>query len=744
MEPPIRVAYMSFPGKHQTMASKLAEQYTTQNSQPIPDEYKRHQQVFGEKESQQFPGPRVWDHAIELKPGAPSTIPGKIYALTQVEQKALEGFVQEHLAKGYIRPSKSPYASPFFFIKKKDGKLRPVQDYRKVNEWTIKNRYPLPLIPELIARVKGATLFTKFDVRWGYNNVRIKDGDQWKAAFITNKGLFEPNVMFFGLTNSPATFQMMMNEIFMEELREGWLTIYMDDMLIHTNDSVETHRAAVHRVLDKLAKHDLFLKPEKCLFEQRRMEFLGVVLENGTIQMDPAKVKGVEDWPQPKTVRDVRAFLGFTGFYRYFVPNYSIIARPLIDLTKKATPFHWDLPQQKAFSTLKSHMCSHPVLKQPNYDKPFFLATDASAYGVGAVLSQEGDFNPRTKKFIQQPIAYYSATFTPTERNYDIYERELLAVIKALDHWRPHLAATEEPVTVLTDHANLTFWKNPRKVNRRVARWFSFLQDYNLIIKHVPGKLHAGPDMLSRPPNANKGEDDNMDVTLIPPEAFIRTLEPSQPTEEEKREILRLYHDSPTGGHLGRDQTYEEVTRHHTWPGMRSWIADYVKGCGICQQNKPRTHPRKTPLYRIPVPQEANPFEVIALDLITHLPLCDGFDAILTIVDHGCSRAAIFIPCKGTITGEGVADLYFDNVYRWFGLPAKVISDRDPRFTSRFTKALCARLGIAQNVSTAFHPQTDGLTERKNQWVEQFLRTITMHQQNDWATWLPLATAVHN
>ena len=201
-----------------TVASKLAEQYTTQNTQPIPDEYKRHHRIFGEEESRQFPGPRVWDHAIELKPGAPSTIPSKIYALTQNEQKALEEFIQEHLVKGYIHPSKSPYASPFFFIKKKDGRLRPVQDYRKINEWTVKNRYPLPLIPELIARVKGATLFTKFDVRWGYNNVHIKNGDQWKAAFITNKGLFKPNVMFFGLTNSPATFQMMMNKIFMEEL----------------------------------------------------------------------------------------------------------------------------------------------------------------------------------------------------------------------------------------------------------------------------------------------------------------------------------------------------------------------------------------------------------------------------------------------------------------------------------------------------------------------------------------------
>jgi hypothetical protein len=320
-------------------------------------------------------------------------------------------------------------------------------------------------------------------------------------------------------------------------------------------------------------------------------------------------------------------------------------------------------------------MCSKPVLRQPDYTQPFFLATDASAYGVGAILSQEGDFNARTKKFIQQPIAYYSATFTPTERNYDIYERELLAVIKALEHWRPHLAATEEPVTVLTDHANLTFWKNPRKVNRRVARWFATLQDYNLIIKHVPGKLHTGPDMLSRPPNANRGEEDNQDVTLIPPEAFIRTMEPEEYSEETKQSILRLHHDSFVGGHLGRDQTYRSVAQAHKWTGMRDWITEYVKGCTTCQQNKPITHPKKTPLYRIPVPPDAMPFQVIALDLITQLLHCDGFDAILTVVDHGCSRAAIFIPCTTSVTGEGIAELYFKNIYQWFGLPNKVISD---------------------------------------------------------------------
>ena len=246
--------------------------------------------------------------------------------------------------------------------------------------------------------------------------------------------------------------------------------------------------------------------------------------------MDPAKIKGVADWLTPQMVRDIRAFLGFTGFYQYFIQNYSTITRPLIHLTKNATPFHWEDSQVKAFETLKTLMCRKPILRQPNYARPFFVSTDASVYGMGAVLSQEGELNPRMKKPSQHPIAYYSATFTPTERNYDIYERELLAVLKALEHWRPHVAATDIPVTILTDHTNLTFWKIPRKLNRRVARWFATLQDYNLVFKHVPGKLHAAPNLLSRPPGADHGEEDNQNVTLIPPESFIRVMRDDSPS----------------------------------------------------------------------------------------------------------------------------------------------------------------------------------------------------------------------
>jgi len=216
------------------------------------------------------------------------------------------------------------------------------------------------------------------------------------------------------------------------------------------------------------------------------------------------------------------------------------------------------------------------------------------------------------------------------------------------------------------------------------------------------------------------------------------------PDEALKREILQLLHDAPTVGHPGWDETFAQVSHPYWWPGMRTWITDYVAGCAVCQQNKNITHRTHTPLYCIPTPENALPFQQIALDLITGLPPNGPHDSVLTIVDHGCSRAAVFLPCATTITGPGVAQLYFNNVYRWFGLPSKVISDRDPHFTSHFRHALANKIGAKQNLSTTFHPQTDGLSERKNQWVEQYLRLIANAQQGDWSQWLTVASAVHN
>ena len=271
--------------------------------QMVPEEYHDYLDVFDEEKANRYPESRSWDHKIETKEGfEPKSFPN--YNLTPAEQVELDKFLKENLEKEYIRPSQSPMASPFFFVSKKDGKLRPCQDYRYLNDGTIKNAYPLPLISEIMDKLDGAKYFTKLDVRWGYNNIRIKKGHEWKAAFKTNRGLFEPTVMFFGMCNSPATFQAMMDSIFADMIEGCVVIVYMDDILIFakTQEDLERH---TKMVLQRLREHDLYLKPKKCEFNKKKIEYLGMIIEEGRISMDPVKLAGIRDWPIPTTVKQV-------------------------------------------------------------------------------------------------------------------------------------------------------------------------------------------------------------------------------------------------------------------------------------------------------------------------------------------------------------------------------------------------------------------------------------------------------
>lgn len=323
---------------------------STQPSEVAKPYLEEYADIFSKKDFDQIPDRRPWDHAIDLTPGF-TPVNCKVYPINPAEQKALDDFLEENLRTGRIRSSKSPMASPFFFVKKKDGALRPVQDYRKLNEMTIKNRYPLPLIQELIDKLKTARVFTKMDVRWGFNNIRIKEGDEWKAAFRTNRGVFEPTVMFFGLTNSPATFQSFMNHILKEQIDGGHVIIYMDDILIFT-DTIEENRRITRWVLDTLRKHKLFLKVEKCDFEVSEVEYLGVLIGHGTVRMDPKKVAAVKDWNEPTKKRELQQFLGFCNFFRRFIRGYSAVAKPLTRLTSKVD-WTWEADQRHAFEELK-------------------------------------------------------------------------------------------------------------------------------------------------------------------------------------------------------------------------------------------------------------------------------------------------------------------------------------------------------------------------------------------------------
>jgi hypothetical protein len=361
----------------------------------VPMEFHRHAKVFSKLQSQQLPEHTVWDYAIELLPDAPRSLAGWLLPLPQNKLQELREFMVDHLQRGTIWPGDRPYAANIFYIKKKDGKLHLVQDYCPLSKHTRQNWNISLLIPQTIDQLAGCTLFTKFDIRWGYNNIWIKKGDEWKAAFLTPEGLFKLLVMFFGLTNLPATFQMMMNSIFWVEVAQGWLLVYMDDIAIHTQllpketevKQTEWHKRVIHQVLDKLETNDLYLKPKKCEFLKREIDYLGVIVGNNALKMDPKKLQGVADWKTPQTPTDIQKFLGFTGYYRFFIPNYSKIARPLLELTKKATPQHWGKKQAAAFNEQKDRMYVALVLMQPNFEHKFYLQVDASAYSMGAILS---------------------------------------------------------------------------------------------------------------------------------------------------------------------------------------------------------------------------------------------------------------------------------------------------------------------------------------------------------------------
>jgi hypothetical protein len=356
----------------QGVATDLAIQAGEQQvNAELPPEYQEFAQLFNDEVADRFPPSREWDHAIDLKPGAPDALDCKVYPMTRDEDTALEKFLYEMVAKGYIRPSKSPYTSPFFFVKKKDGKLRPVQDYRWLNSHMVRNQYPLPLIAQLISDLSGTHSFSKVDVRQGYNNVWIKKGDEWKVTFKTKFGHWEPLVMFFGLTNSPSTFQEMMNVIYKEVIerhaaRGTIIRIYMDDIAIAMTGTLQDHIDAIRDVLRVAEQHDLYFKLSKCTFHASSIDYLGVIIEKGMTRMDPVKIAGIKNWPIPTKVKDVRSFLGFCNFYRPFIQGFAHLARPLNELTHKDAEWIWETRHQKAFEELKTRVTTEPVTVSPS------------------------------------------------------------------------------------------------------------------------------------------------------------------------------------------------------------------------------------------------------------------------------------------------------------------------------------------------------------------------------------------
>jgi hypothetical protein len=547
----------------------------------------------------------------------------------------------------------------------------------------------------------------------------------------------------------------------------------MDDIAIATTRTLQDHIDAVRDVLRVAEQNDLYFKLSKCTFHASSIDYLGVIIEKGMTRMDPVKIAGIKNWPIPTKVKDVRSFLGFCNFYRTFIRGFAHLARPLNELTRKDAEWSWETRHQKAFEELKHRVTTEPILAHPILTDPFELEVDASGFAMGAVLLQ------RKEDGKKHPIAYYSKTLSAAERNYDVYDLELLAIVNALDHWRPYLAGSPHKIIIYSDHQNLLYWKEPHKISRRVAREVLMLSEYNFEIRHIKGTANGRADALSRRPDYDQGQEDNQNITVLPEQVFVRAMEvlPENTNQEEstlkpwidphqlkqhqgvwykdgrrvvtgnieaKRYIIQSHHDSPVHGHPGISKTIQLTERLYWWPRMRVDITEYVKGCADCQRHKVNTRPTRAPLQPIYPKAEATPFETVALDFIVKLPISQGFDSILTITDQGCTKAAIFIPCNEDITAEETAALYIKHVFAHFGLPTKVISDRDPRFMSKFIQAACKVTGVKHAPSTAYHPRTDGQSERSNQWLETAIRFITDQKQKNWAPYLPIAQFAHN
>ena len=467
----------------------IRERKNVDPSTILPKQYHEFLDVFSRKESEVLPERRPYDHAINLKDGFQPPNQA-LYGMSRDEIEELRRYLDDNLAKGFIRASRSHAASPVMFVKKPGGGLRFCVDYRGLNAVTIKNRYPLPLIAETLNRFSRAKIFTKLDIIAAFNRLRIKEGDEELTAFRTRFGLFEYLVMPFGLCNGPASFQHFINDTLREYL-DDFCTAYLDDILIYSDVESE-HEIHIKRILIKLREAGLQTDITKCTFQVKEVSYLGLIVTTEGIKMDPTKVETVINWPTPQNVKDVQSFLGFANFYRRFILRFSMIAGPLTNLTRKDVKFLWTDKCQQAFDTMKRTFTSDVVLLHFDPDKPIIVETDASDYISAGILSQYD------KNSVLRPIGYFSKKHNPAECNYEIYDKELMAIVRAFEEWRPGLEGSAHPINVITDHKNLEYFTSSKQLRRRQARWSEFLSRFDYKIIYRPGKAGGKPDALTR------------------------------------------------------------------------------------------------------------------------------------------------------------------------------------------------------------------------------------------------------
>ncbi|KAJ9546759.1 hypothetical protein OSB04_019302 [Centaurea solstitialis] len=685
------------------------------------------------------------------------------YRLAPAEMKEVRNQLKELLDKSFIQPSTSPWGAPVLFVKKKDGSFRMCIDYRELNKVTIKNKYTLPRIDDLFDQLQGASYFSKIDLRSGYHQLRVREEDVPKTAFRTLYGHYEFLVMPFGLTNAPAALMFMMNRVCRPMLDKS-VIVFIDDILVYSKSEAE-HATHLREMLELLRKEKLYAKFSKCEFWLHQVQFLGHVISGDGVSVEPSKIEAIQKREQPKNALEVRSFLGLAGYYRRFIRDFSKVAVPLTSLTHKDVKFVWSEAQEDAFQTLKDYLTRVPILALPEGNDDFVVYSHASKLGLGCVLMQRG-----------KVIAYASRQLKEYEKSYPTHDLELAAVVFALKLWRHYLYGTK--CQLFTDHKSLKYIFDQTTLNMRQQRAMELIKDYDCEILYHPGKANVVADALSRKAHVasicytithvtmkstliddlHRWQIEALKLEHMKSERMVGYVDSLSednrglkvfktriwvPRIGGLREvILEEAHKSRLSIHPGGTKMYHDLRTEYWWPGMKVDIGRYVEKCITCLQVKAEHQKPYGSLQPLEVPVWK--WEELTMDLVTKLPKTSRqHDSIWVIVDR-LTKSAHFLPVRESYSMEKWAQLYIDEIIARHGVPVKVISDRDSRFTSKFWKSMQRELGTRVSLSTAYHPQTDGQSERTIQTLEDMLRACILEFGGTWEIHLPLVEFSYN
>ncbi|GJY46363.1 peroxidase 64 [Tanacetum coccineum] len=624
--------------------------------------------------------------------------------------------VDELLTAGFIQPSTSPFSSPVLLVMKKDNTWRMCVDYCALNKITVADKYLIPNIDELLDELYGATVFSKLHLRSGYFQIRVNPSDVVKTSFRTHSGHYEFKVMPFGLTNAPSTFQSVMNDLFRPYLRR-FILVFFDDILVYSYD-MEQHMNHLEQALALLHDHRFFLKLSKCCFGQTQVVFLGHVITVVGVHVEQEKISSIQSWPVPTSVKEVHGFLGLTGYYRRFVRNYGMIARSLTALTKK-DGLVWSTEALIAFHKLKQALMSTPVLRLPDFSKDFTVECNASSEGVGAILSQE-----------DHPIAYFSKGFSPNNHFKSAYDRELLALVLAVQKWSHYLLGRH--FFIRTDHYTLKFLLEQRITTTEQQRLLLKLMPYDFSVTHRAGKENKGANALSRRPHSG-----DLFTLSVPYCSEVVDIKAGLHVDPYTSNIINQLLTDPTS------EPDFSFARQLLFYKQRMVIPDVPD-----LRHKLLHEAHATPvgghgglLQPLPIPTRI--WEDISMDFIVGLPISNRVDTILVVVDR-LSKYAYFLCLSHPFTAKGVASVFCKEIVRLHGFPRSIISDRDVIFLSNFWQELFRLCQTKLQMSTSYHPQTDGQTEVLNRCLEAYLRCFAHEQPTKWSSYLPWAEYSYN